>query len=69
MLTLVCQNHACPVCTARKSDFADLQTKQTERTVQDMARIFHYAQDLEKGGDTKRAQEMLQNNGLANVEV
>ena len=69
MLTLVCQNQACPICVAQKRDFADLQTKQLEHTVPEMAKIFYHAQDLEKNGDTKRAQEILQNNGLVNVEV
>lgn len=69
MLTLVRQNHACPSCTAGKGDFADLQTKQPERTIHDMSEIFHHAQDLEKNGDTKKAQEMLQSNGLVNVQV
>ena len=69
MLTLVRQNQACPICVAQKRDFADLQMKQLERTVPEMAKIFHHAQDLEKNGDTKRAQEILQNNGLVNVEV
>ena len=67
MLTLVRQNHACPSCTAGKSDFTDLQTKQLERTIHDMSKIFYHAQDLEKTGDTKKAQEILQSNGLVNV--
>jgi predicted DsbA family dithiol-disulfide isomerase len=69
MLTLVRQNHACPVCIAQKSNFADLQIKQPERTVQNMTRIFHLAQDLKINGDTRRAEEILQINGLVNVEV
>lgn len=69
MLTLVRQNHACPSCAAGKSDFADLQIKQPERTVHDMSKIFYCAQDLEKTGDTKKAQELLQSNGLVNVQV
>src|SRR3954465_4896610 len=69
MLTLVRQNHVCPSCTAGKSDFADLQTKQLERTIHDMSKIFYHTQDLEKTGDTKKAQEILQSNGLVNVQV
>ena len=69
MLALVRQNHACPSCTAGKSDFADLQTKKLERTIHDMSKIFYHVQDLEKTGDTKKAQEMLQSNGLVNVQV
>src|SRR3954468_4163167 len=69
MLTLVRQNQACPICVAQKKDFADLQMKQLERTVPDMAKIFHHARDPEKNRDIKRAQEILQNNGLVNVEV
>ena len=69
MLTLIRQNQACPICIVRKNDFANLQMKQSERTVQEMDKIFHHAQDLEKNGDIKRAQEILQNNGLVNVKV
>src|SRR3954468_1495652 len=69
MLTLVRQNYACPTCIVRKSDFADLRNYQPERTVQDMKRIFHQAQDLDISGDISKAQDMLQTNGLVNVEV
>jgi Plavaka transposase len=69
MLTLVRQNHACPICIARKIDFANLQIKHPERIVQDMTKIFHYARDLEINGGNKRAEEMLQDNGLVNIKV
>ena len=69
MLTLVRQNQACPTCTARKSDFANLRVKCPERTVREMTENFHRARDLEKFGDTKEAQEVLKANGLVNVEV
>ena len=69
MLALVHQNHACSSYTAGKSDFADLQTKKLEHTIHDMSKIFYHVQDLKKTGDTKKAQEMLQSNGLVNVQV
>src|SRR3954465_13589344 len=59
MLTLVRQNYACPTCLCRKSDFADLRNYQPERTVQDMKRIFHQAQDLDISGDIIKVQDML----------
>ena len=67
MLTLVHQNHVCPSCTAGKSDFVDLQTKQLEHTIYNMSKIFYHVQDLEKTEDTKKAQEILQSNRLVNA--
>jgi len=69
MLTLVRRNQACPICTARKDDFANLGVKHPDRTVQEMSRVFHLARDLEKQGNFKEAEELLQTNGLVNVEV
>src|SRR4051812_35495287 len=69
MFTLVCQNHACSICIARKFDFADLQTRCPEHTVKDMTKIYYHARDLEINGDNKKAEEMLQNKGLINIEV
>ena len=69
LLTLVRQNQACPICLAKKGDFADLQLHRPERTVQNMKREFHIAQDLEGSGNIQMAQEIYQDNGIVNIEV
>lgn len=69
LLTLVRQNQACPICMARKEDFANLSKKHPDRTVEEMSYIYHSARRLEMQGDAKAAEELLQINGLVNVEV
>ena len=69
LLTLVHQNYACPICMAGKMDFADIQGKFPERRVQEMSEIFRSAQDLERQGDPKSAEELLQSSGLVGIEV
>ena len=69
LLTLVHQNYACPICMAGKTDFANIQEKFQERTVQEMSEIFRSAQDLERQGDLKCEEELLQSSDLVGIEV
>ena len=69
LLTLVCQNYACPICMAGKTDFGNIQGRFPERRVQEMSEIFHSVQDLERHGDPKGAEELLQSSGLVGIEV
>ena len=54
---------------AGKTDFANIQRKFPEQDVQEMSEIFHSAQDLERQGDLKGAEELLQNSRLVGIEV
>lgn len=54
---------------AQKEDFADLGKIHLDRTVERMSQIYHNARRLETQGDAKAAEELLQINGLVNVEV
>jgi len=54
---------------AGKTDFANIQEKFQERTVQEMSEIFRSTQDLERQGDLKCAEELLQSSGLVGIEV
>ena len=69
LLTLVRQNYACPICMVKKTNFANIQETFLERTVQEMSDIFHSAKDLERDGNLKCAEELLQSSGLVGMEV
>ena len=68
-LTLVCTNHACPICLACKEDFGSILKYSQARTAENMRAIYEEAQLMAQQNDRAGAESLLQTNGLINAQV
>lgn len=68
-ISLVRNNHACPVCTVRREDFDNLKITPELRTVDNMYKIYMEYNALDDAGQHQAAKSLIQKNGLVNLEV